>query len=610
MPSTLITLDLRVSDNWVVDDTVNQEINPDFAQKPKPPRVGWTINTLNTPEGIKSFSPFPQNEILNDTNTLVGDYGDYKIFTVISTNGEITYGIGKHETGANQIYTFDYITKDGGIGTPATYQPVMRLNNVGLLFATISFSTLFQNFTLHIFDEKSTFDPGVLIAGDVAAVRGVFSMDLGLGANGTVIKHELTGIAISTLAYRGIASFGNYLIIWDNSTVFWSDPFDFTNFTIGGGSLAGNQKISEAKGEIISIVPFPSGLMIYCSQNIVTAVYSGDATNPWIFTELPNGTGVRLQNNVVLTSADEKSAAHYAFTSKGIVSVQQNGAQLLSDKLSAFVSSTNIEVKDIGSSLIETLNLTSTLKPFAASPTIKTHKVNFVTLLDDYLFLGTGHPDKNSFVQFHPDGDLQWHPQEEFKLFILELSTGRLSTIQGRALAVGRDIRIFTSAGFELNRIAQQGFNLSNKYVIAFAPVFDESGTKVQDEYLTSIDMGGQANLPADYQAQQPYLFRDAEVFVGDISIKPNRMTELLGVKLYGQTLLKDEFNVELESTRARVFAYSGVNGTTNPVEFTYYPSVDRYLGFIVGDDIQVEVRGPNFYLTDIEFEIQDGGRV
>jgi hypothetical protein len=121
--------------------------------------------------------------------------------------------------------------------------------------------------------------------------------------------------------------------------------------------------------------------------------------------------------------------------------------------------------------------------------------------------------------------------------------------------------------------------------------------------------MAGITSLPTDYKAQQPYLFRDAEVFIGNISLNPERDTELIAVKLFGTPLHVDRFNVEDETTRLRVFAYSSVRGLDTAVEFPYFPKVGKYLGFIVGDDIQVELRGSNFYLTDIELEVQDGGK-
>ena len=103
-------------------------------------------------------------------------------------------------------------------------------------------------------------------------------------------------------------------------------------------------------------------------------------------------------------------------------------------------------------------------------------------------------------------------------------------------------------------------------------------------------------------------------VNVWGIAFSPDALTEVISVKLVGSTMLVSDNPVpaealaEEEASRAEVYVYSEFRPATDPVKFIYNPATKLYVGFAVGREIEVEVRGHNFYLTDIEIEVQDGG--
>jgi len=100
-------------------------------------------------------------------------------------------------------------------------------------------------------------------------------------------------------AIEGITESNGYLIAWGadatssvNSTLIaWSsliNPLDLTPSAVTG---AGNGKPEGAKGEILFCAPNSKGFLVYCKNNVVAAVYTGNKQFPFKFTPVEGSKG-------------------------------------------------------------------------------------------------------------------------------------------------------------------------------------------------------------------------------------------------------------------------------------------------------------------------------
>ena len=437
MSSNIISVDLSNTDNWIVDDSTNEELSPNYQQKRREPKIGWTINTMPTPEGIKSTSLFFRDSFFTHRSSLPTNLL-YTLDNFLDTIGNLTY---------SSVEFFPPIDPLLGNGFALKLQYnnnlltiVSRSSGAGELTLSKGI-TVFQNRSLVLFDNAMTFS-NVIEAGDITT-RGVFEVTI-TASDITVTKYALTGITIDFKTQYGFTSSGNYLIFWTLDTIFWSDPNDFTEFTIGGASLAGSQKITEAKGTIITIVAYPNGFVIYCTDNIINATYSGDATNPWIFTELSNSSSLIVADGLPLVTSDESSDIQFAYTSEGLVQVTSESTQTLSNKINQFLGTSYVETKEVGESTIVHKALTTL--------STRESKVKKLQLLGDRLFIITGTPE--DVVGTYDDG----------RLYVLDLLSGKLTIQQGEFLDVTEELNTVTIS--DLNILKNKAYHRTGSYLV------------------------------------------------------------------------------------------------------------------------------------------------
>lgn len=139
---------------------------------------------------------------------------------------------------------------------------------------------------------------------------------------------------------KGITNANNYNIAWDHDRVYWSssvDPLDFTpSLTTGSGS----GKPQAIRGAITCCLPIHDGFIIYTTQNAVTALWSGNALNPWIFREIPGSSGVQSPEHV---SYEANYAGHFAWTAAGLQRVERNEAETIWPEITDFLAKREIE---------------------------------------------------------------------------------------------------------------------------------------------------------------------------------------------------------------------------------------------------------------------------
>ena len=124
---------------------------------------------------------------------------------------------------------------------------------------------------------------------------------------------------IDQYAVKGITSAGPYLILYTDTTVYWSnvnDPLDFVPSLITG---AGSTQVLAVKSVIIILAPVADGFIIYTAHNAVSATVTGDMNTPFTYKEIEEFTG--LPSISQLSYGASSSSSHIAWTPTGVVEV-------------------------------------------------------------------------------------------------------------------------------------------------------------------------------------------------------------------------------------------------------------------------------------------------
>lgn len=159
---------------------------------------------------------------------------------------------------------------------------------------------------------------------------------------------------------KGICNAINYNILFDDNTIYWSDPLlgNETDFTPDPLTGAGSIQIQEVRGTIIAVLPITGGFIVYTTQNAVKGLYSGNPQFPWVFSEIPGSSGVTSSEQVTF---DANLPEHYAYTTAGLQKVLKTAATVEFPEASDFLSGRIIETYDYTSKLLSVAYLTSNL---------------------------------------------------------------------------------------------------------------------------------------------------------------------------------------------------------------------------------------------------------
>lgn len=159
---------------------------------------------------------------------------------------------------------------------------------------------------------------------------GVYEVDI---TDNTITKVTVTGVTDS--ATLGIASSTSYMIMWDQTTIYWSsttDPLDFVPSLITG---AGQGEPDDLQGQIVFVKNIDKGYIIYSTVVILVGLYTGNGQYPWIFNSLVNGSGISSRYSV---TEDNSLTAHYAWASAGLTVVTAQKCELVHPELTDFLA--------------------------------------------------------------------------------------------------------------------------------------------------------------------------------------------------------------------------------------------------------------------------------
>ena len=129
---------------------------------------------------------------------------------------------------------------------------------------------------------------------------------------------------------NGICAGVNYLIAYDDDTIYWSDPSSAMTFMPALGS-AGSTKLLALRGPIVACFSTPDGFMIYSTENVIAAIATGQPSQPFVFKEVPDGCGIQHPQNV---GWENSSGTHYVFSKRGLQAVTKTKAQSILPEVS------------------------------------------------------------------------------------------------------------------------------------------------------------------------------------------------------------------------------------------------------------------------------------
>lgn len=157
-------------------------------------------------------------------------------------------------------------------------------------------------------------------------------------ATGVTEEVFLDGLNLSNI--DGIAAANNYLIAWNETTIFWSSNTDPLDFKPSLSSGAGSQNPTQVRGKIIACLPMAGGFIIYTTLNAISATWSGNIRYPWSFNEIPGSSGIRDPEHV---SYESNYDGHYAWTVNGLELVTKSGSRPIYPELTDFFTGKLVE---------------------------------------------------------------------------------------------------------------------------------------------------------------------------------------------------------------------------------------------------------------------------
>lgn len=172
---------------------------------------------------------------------------------------------------------------------------------------------------------------------------GVYYYD---SASQSVKQVELQGLSMSSV--MGIVAGVNYLVAYDETTIYYSAPgneFNFTPTPIGAG---GSARIIQAKGKFIACYAIQDGFIIYTAANAVAAIYNSNAAFPFTYKEIANSSGIPSASHVAWEAS---SGQHFVFTSSCIMVVTKTKAELVFPEVYDFLTRDTRQAFRVDSSL-------------------------------------------------------------------------------------------------------------------------------------------------------------------------------------------------------------------------------------------------------------------
>jgi len=177
--------------------------------------------------------------------------------------------------------------------------------------------------------------------------NGIYILDI---AAGVFISRDFAGL--DELTAEGIFSSAGYTLVWSSRRILWSSSVDVEDFVPSDISGAGGGAVQEAEGAIVYCATSALGFFVFTDANVVSAVYTANASFPFEFSETPSTGGVF---SPALVASSNISGYQYAYTTNGIQRISHTGASSVLTPISDFIGGSIFEdFDDVTASLVQT----------------------------------------------------------------------------------------------------------------------------------------------------------------------------------------------------------------------------------------------------------------
>ena len=159
-----------------------------------------------------------------------------------------------------------------------------------------------------------------------------------------LISVTLTALTISGIL--GITAYQGYMVAYNEDSVYWSSTLDIdpttnsVDFTPSLVTGAGNINPEGARGPITCVLPSTFGMAVYTTDNIVSAVYSGNSRYPFNFKQVVSSGGLSSQN---LVAYNANTGNHYAYTTAGFQEVTATNTTTCFPDMTDFLAGGTLE---------------------------------------------------------------------------------------------------------------------------------------------------------------------------------------------------------------------------------------------------------------------------
>lgn len=489
------------------------------AQEPQnKPTVVWCQNVLPTVDGVASVI---YSTYVDDTETLAGDQADLiRVQTIWDFDGDLAtlyfYADGSHVVLNPTSKEWEIQQTGGETGRPSNHVYVRGRSYVFDGVKAYKFDAGFADMTEEVLDGITT--------GDML----------------------------------GFTSALDYAIAWDADTIYWSVPGSPGNWNPLSGAVltgAGSTKVVELVGQIKTCHRISGGFIIYGSINMVSARYSGNSRNPWIFKGLDGSAGIIRLDGV---SSSDSSANHFVHTNEGVKEVTLAKCENVFPEVGKMLASMTYYTSDGDGTFTKVV---SNPGGDLAHLVVKCTYVG-----DRYFCLSFGIAGATSFALalVFDTGLQQWGVLKTDHVDIFEL------------------IDVYTIDG---TGDGDQGWGLLG--------VLNPSGRVYSAKEVTTS-----TQMPADLAAT-------SEIVFGQLRVTKNRSSSINKISATGYIDTSSDANYDV-----KVMSFPETDVGVAEVDFDNYPTGStHFLGESAGLYHQLRIAG-NFNLTSLSIDINTAGKL
>lgn len=546
--------------------------SPSTSRAPILPQVLYAMNTVPSLAAIQAAnfvwnpsSPLPT--IVNETQNLLS------LQEVLDDIGNLSYLLFDESLVGGTTARTSILSGDGD-------WEIIKSRSVTTNDYRTQQLTLFQNRSVMRWYPGDAVSGGWSASGSGANAVATFNIP-----SKQLTLHTLVGIDLALIKPIGMVSWGNYLIFYTETNLYWSNPLDFKDFTpaIGAGGTA---KVTEAQGPFLAIVPTSRGLLIYCRKNIVACSYSGDAANPWVFNEVSNSCGLLLNRGVPLVSGNEQTAVQVAYTESGLKLVSMEQVDDAWPELNQVLSTDYTEHRNEGDSTVLQYQYP---RDVVDNNSYRQSKIRRLYMYGEWLLVLIGKPGPTATNDIYN------------RLLGYNIQTQETTWVEGDIVTLAPSINVYKPP------IGTVGQHLKADNVPrSFTLVRRNPASGSPNHRTVVFDLVG--TPPAAVASEGIWDFRPSQVVIGRIKIRKGRKTRLHGVKFVGRvSRIPADQGVET-STLMKVYAISVLNGYVVRKQLIYVPATNTFVGDITGADVKLEIVGRHFSLTEAQVLVSDGG--